>query len=107
MGLERLARPQQDYGWRVAKQVIQAGAEATVQHLCNYRAFLHICKKTDLITGSPRSLSVTVFTRRSLVRKAAKIGGQLTCGHRCSSSGPKCFLNPSFVVVQLPLIDFN
>ncbi len=43
-GLPGLARPQQDYGRRVAKQVIQAGAEAAGQHLCNYRTFLHICK---------------------------------------------------------------
>jgi hypothetical protein len=41
-GLSGLARPQQDDRWRMAKQVTQPGTEASRQHLCNYRALLHI-----------------------------------------------------------------
>lgn len=41
-GLSGLARPQQNYGGRVVEKVNEAGGEAAGQHLCNYRAFLHI-----------------------------------------------------------------
>ena len=65
-----MARPQQDYGRRVAKQVIQTGAEAAGQHLCNYRAFLHICKPP---VRSPMGLRGLISTGTPMAAPSGRI----------------------------------
>lgn len=52
-----MTRREQRYGCRVAKQVIQAGAEATGQHLCNSGAVLHICKVPPAARPEMRGLT--------------------------------------------------